>query len=122
MSLLHTIYKILISALAIFPILPTISDTENRALVLIAEFIGIVIFQVYYQNELEASRFVSMNLWCTFMIKTLLAISELFSHEPPNLVIYLSWGSLILTFVTPIYERVIKCIKSEGEIVSMTNI
>jgi len=91
-------------ALALFPLLPTISDTENRALVLITEFIGIVIFQVKYYSQLESSRLLSINLWCTFMIKTLMAMSQLFSLEPPSIVIYASWMCLVITFITPFYE------------------
>ena len=100
-----------LTALALFPLMPTISDTENRPLVLITEFIGILIFQVFYHNQLESSRLLSINLWCTFMIKTLLAISELFSLQAPTIVIYLSWGCLVLTFLVPFYESVSKKLK-----------
>ena len=92
--------------LSIFPLLPTISDTENRLLVLGSELCGIILYQTNYSNGLKSDRLVNINLWCSLLIKTMMVLSGAFNQEPPSIVIYFSWFCFIISFITPFYERI----------------
>ena len=92
--------------LSIFPMLPTISDTENRLLVLGSELCGIILYQTNYSNGLKSDRLVNINLWCSLLIKTMMVLSGAFNQEPSSIVIYFSWFCFIISFMTPFYERI----------------
>jgi len=96
----------LFSVLSIFPLLPTISDTENRVLVLGSELCGILLYQTNYSNGLKSDCLVNLNLWCSLLIKTMMVLSSAFNQEPSSIVIYFSWFCFIISFMTPFYERI----------------
>jgi len=90
--------------LSIFPLLPTISDTENRLLVLGSELCGILLYQTNYSSDLKSDRMVNINLWCSLLIKTMMVLSSAFNQEPSSIVIYFSWFCFIISFITAFYE------------------
>ena len=87
--------------------LPTISDTENRLLVLGTELCGIILYQTNYSNGLKSDRMVNINLWCSLLIKTMMVLSSAFNQEPSSIVIYFSWFCFIISFITPFYGRIL---------------
>ena len=100
--MLETFLKYIL-VLSIFPLLPTISDTKNRLLVLGSEFCGIILYQTNYSNSLKSDRMVNINLWCSLLIKTMMVLSSAFNQEPSSIVIYFSWFCFIISFITPFY-------------------
>ena len=91
--------------LALFPIAPTISDSgDHRFVVVIAQMIATVIFQQFVGKKLKSNWLLSINLWISMMIQTVICVSELMAMSPPAWSIYITWACFILSWVAPFCE------------------